>query len=324
MSIFTSIKIENFTVFESTDLTFSPGINIFIGKNGTGKTHLLKVLYSAGSIAGKNEDFSDKLIRNFLPMDRRLGRLARRKKGSTTTQLEIKGNQGSQLNIKFTNHSKTAPAEEESREWKEKKISTAYIPVKEMLANAPGFRSLYATREIFFEEIYADIIDRAYLPLKRGPLEEVREKLLSKIETVMEGKVQAKGETFFLKNKQGELEFTLLAEGFRKLSLLWLLIQNGTIFKDSVLFWDEPEANLNPQLVQVIVEIMLELHRTGVQIFLATHNYVILKEFSLQQQKEDQLRYYALYKNDENDSVQVSTSDDYGMIENSILDTYQA
>ena len=32
-----------------------------------------------------------------------------------------------------------------------------------------------------------------------------------------------------LLNKQGNMEFTLLAEGIRKLALLWLLIQNGTL-----------------------------------------------------------------------------------------------
>ena len=30
-----------------------------------------------------------------------------------------------------------------------------------MLANAPGFRSLYARREIHFEEIYSDILMKA-------------------------------------------------------------------------------------------------------------------------------------------------------------------
>ena len=35
----TRIKLENFTVFESLDLEPSPGINVLVGANGTGKTH---------------------------------------------------------------------------------------------------------------------------------------------------------------------------------------------------------------------------------------------------------------------------------------------
>ena len=37
------------------------------------------------------------------------------------------------------------------------------------------------------------------------------------------------GEEFFLSGEQGEIEFTLLAEGLRKLGLLWLLIRNGSL-----------------------------------------------------------------------------------------------
>ena len=32
----------NFTVFDHAEFTFSPGVNVLIGKNGTGKTHVLK------------------------------------------------------------------------------------------------------------------------------------------------------------------------------------------------------------------------------------------------------------------------------------------
>ena len=47
-------------------------------------------------------------------------------------------------------------------------MESVYIPPKEMLSNAPGFRSLYSNREVHFEEVYRDILDRAYLPALRG------------------------------------------------------------------------------------------------------------------------------------------------------------
>ena len=34
------ITFEKFTAFEKLDIEFSPGINVFIGENGTGKTHI--------------------------------------------------------------------------------------------------------------------------------------------------------------------------------------------------------------------------------------------------------------------------------------------
>ena len=50
MGKITNLKLENFTCFEKLDLEFSDGVNVFIGVNGTGKTHILKVLHAACAI----------------------------------------------------------------------------------------------------------------------------------------------------------------------------------------------------------------------------------------------------------------------------------
>lgn len=38
------IKFQNYTVFEDQQMEFSPGINVIIGENGTGKTHLIRMI----------------------------------------------------------------------------------------------------------------------------------------------------------------------------------------------------------------------------------------------------------------------------------------
>ena len=78
-------------------------------------------------------------------------------------------------------------------------------------------------------------------------------------------------EEFFLKTADHMVEFTLLAEGMRKLGLLCLLVRNGTLPGGSVLFWDEPEENLNPQLFTVAIDVLLKLQRAGVQVLMTTH-----------------------------------------------------
>jgi hypothetical protein len=55
------------------------------------------------------------------------------------------------------------------------------------------------------------------------------EKIHNDLSKAMGGEVTLKGEHFFLKSEQGEIEFSLLAEGLRKLALIWLLIQNGSL-----------------------------------------------------------------------------------------------
>ena len=89
----------------------------------------------------------------------------------------------------------------------------------------------------------------------------------------------------------------------RKLGLLWLLIRNGTLKPGAVLFWDEPETNLNPKLYGVVVDVLLELQRIGVQVFLATHDYVILREIDLQAKEGDKVAFHSLYRSEETGEI---------------------
>lgn len=168
-----------------------------------------------------------------------------------------------------------------------------------MLAHAPGFVATTARRELAFEDVYSDILKLAYLPRLRGPAKHDRKQLSAKLESAVAGKVITKGEHFFLKSAQGELEFSLLAEGMRKLALVWLLIQNGTLLGGSVLFWDEPEANLNPKLMEQLVDVMLELQRNGVQIIMTTHNDILLRYIDLKKKKTDSVEFLNLVKSDD-------------------------
>lgn len=307
MSSIKRIVLENLTAFRTLDQRFSSGINIFIGANGTGKTHLLKTLYCACAITtGEDIDksFGHKLRSVFAPYEGRVGRMVMRQNKSMSAKISVTRKSNEKLVARFSNHTNKAEDIKVTGEtaWKRSALNSAYIPVKEMLAHAPGFLATASKREIAFEEVYTDIIKRAFLPKLRGPVDHDRSLLLMTLQKAIAGRVIIKGETFFLKNAQGDLEFTLLAEGLRKLALIWLLIQNGTLLSGSILFWDEPEANLNPSLMGEVVQVILELQRLGVQIFLSTHNYVLLKEFDLRSEKMDDIRYISLYRDPEDDN----------------------
>lgn len=321
------IKLERFTAFESLTLRFTSGINLFIGENGTGKTHLLKALYATCDVSKSQKSLADKVNRVFLPSGEQIGRLVKRKSVSSTGSFEVTrhvASIGKSLNIKLalSNHTKEASKATVSgafKQWMEHPLESVYIPVKDMMANAPGFRSLYSLRHIHFEEVYADIIDRAFLGTLKGAPDPDRKRLLEILQQSMQGKVISKNEEFFLKSPQGELEFTLLAEGIRKLGLLWVLIQNGSLTNGSVLFWDEPETNLNPKLMRTVVQILIELQRMGVQLFITTHNYALLKEFDLQQQPIDQMQYHSLYR-DESGQVCAASFEHYDELQPNAID----
>lgn len=328
MNTLTRMTAQNFAAFKDLSLKFKSGVNIFIGGNGTGKTHLLKTLYAACSItdgADKDRGFSQKLIGVFNPYEGRPGRLAYRGSGSVTSKVTVALGRKN-ISAEFSNHTKSTSSIKVTGEnkWKSDEVSCAYIPVKEMLAHAPGFLATMSRRELSFEEIYGDIISRAYLPPLKGPTGAKRKKILDALQEAIEGKITTKGEVFFLSNKQGNLEFTLLSEGMRKLALIWILTQNGVLTAGSILFWDEPEANLNPSRMGEVVEVILELQRLGVQVFVSTHNYVLLKEFELRSRDGDSLSYTALYRDDEGIIRHESVDEYRDLGANKILDTYNS
>ena len=320
----TAIQLERFTTFQKNRIEFSPGLNVFIGANGTGKTHLMKVAYAACDISKTKQDYAEKLIRVFLPSKRSLGRLVKRQRGIAHSHVEVFRND-LKLRVSFSNHANKPESATVTgaRRWIEQPVESVYIPVKEMLSNAPGFRSLYAQREVHFEEVYSDILDRAYRPALRGPIDATRHRLLDYLKKTIEGKVLVKDEEFFLKSRHGNLEFSLLAEGMRKLALIWLLVQNGTLLDGSVLFWDEPETNLNPKLFGPLIDVLLELQRLGVQIFLATHDYIILKEIDLRQKEGDQISFHALFRDPKSGDIACHSSAEYaGIHPNAIADAF--
>ena len=321
----TRVKLENFTVFESLDLEPSPGINVLVGANGTGKTHLMKVCYAACDVSKDLPDrFFVKLQKVFLPSGWSPHRLVRRWSDWESATLWVFRGESFLRDVIPKASVSLDPLAQVSENWPNTPLEGVYIPAKDMLANAPGFRSLYAAREVHFEETYQDILDRAFLPPLRNPREFVPADVLGRLEAALGGKVTIHGEEFFLSGEQGEIEFTLLAEGLRKLGLLWLLIRNGTLKPRAVLFWDEPETNLNPKLYGVVIDVLLELQRVGVQVFLATHDYVILRELDLQADEGDKVTFHSLFRNDEGEIASHSTEKFAEIHPNAILEAFDS
>ncbi|WP_338735702.1 AAA family ATPase [Klebsiella michiganensis] len=73
----------------------------------------------------------------------------------------------------------------------------------------------------------------------------------------------------------------LVAEGLRKMAMLARLISTGVLLEQGYLFWDEPEANLNPKLIKTLARVILALSEQGIQIFIASHSLFLLRELEV-------------------------------------------
>lgn len=317
------VKIENFTVFEKIDIDFASGVNVIIGENGTGKTHLMKLLYSMlqDSYASDQKNHVSPLqvnsmIENYFDVP--VNKLISSKKGmENVIQIKCDDNEISMdilkkrtlfeaENILPTLYGKVkylAPL---------KKVPI-YIPAKDMLTHSKGFMSMYDKFDMPFDKTYYDIISKSLLPnLKVIP--KIGKAILPKLENIIGGKVIVENDTFFIEKTNGnKIKFSVEAEGIKKIAIIWQLIMNENITKDSILFWDEPEANINPSLMKDIAAILLELSRNGVQIFVATHNYVFAKYIEILMNDSNNVAFHALYKT-ENEGVQCETEKKFSLL----------
>ncbi|MBW5383917.1 ATP-binding protein [Brachyspira pilosicoli] len=382
-NIINNIKISNFTVFKNAEINFSKGLNVFIGRNGTGKTHLLKLincldkkLYNSNeklelkkfnNLKNKNKEkidnikksdkkFFNDIDKNSYPFDidinkvfSRFGDFDKIKKtfSDFVSFLEKKDEK---ISVEIYKNMRFRPKEcniifnkninlelrhkgfnitdgwiptfdflllyKKSFSFKNKNFT--FIPCKDILTSSNGFTALYDKRDINFEAVYYNIIKKTEIP-KLRELDKDLFEIAKKIEDAIGGKTIYKNNNFFIDYKNiGEVSFDMVAEGHKKLALIYILIVNGEIDKNTILLLDEPESNLNPSLTDLLVNILLSLSKLGVQIFIATHNSFILDDIELQRTDKDSIMYHSFYfdENDFNAGVKIESKEILSDLEN--------
>lgn len=322
-----SLKLKNLTVFEELHLQFGGKLNVIVGPNGAGKSHLLKVLYSvlAASARGQRDTkestptkqylqaaLARKLTGVFRPDQ--LGRLARRQAGRNRCEISVAFDE-SDLDVGF-NFNTASKSEvlltKVPTSWVEKQ--PAFLPTRELLTTYPNFVSLYETTDLPFEETWRDTCILLGAPLAKGPRESRIRKLLEPIEKAMGGKIELeKTGHFYLRTQSGNMEMHLVAEGLRKLAMVARLIATGSLLDKGFLFWDEPEANLNPALIKEMAGAIRAIGENGIQVFIATHSLFLLRELYLLGDHDEQTQYFGLHFEDDGVSCkQGPTMDDIG------------
>jgi predicted ATP-dependent endonuclease of OLD family len=328
------IALTNFTLFDQASFEFSGALNVIIGKNSTGKTHLMKLLnaisksYEIADNLEKNQSkfslpLSKELLKNF--MIDRVGKLSSRVKGHSHSQIDLYNSLEEYISFEFTSKQEEVSITHYVKNLLN--ISSVYVPTKEILTMYNGFIPRYLEGELNIEKIYFDLAVKLGIPLKNKTFNS--QPLIESIEKIMQGQIifDPTTEQFYLQQKGiGKLEMGLVAEGYRKIGQILYLIGNGVLTDNSVLFWDEPEINLNPAYSEHISELLIELSK-NTQIFIATHDYFILKYIDLIAKKSNtDIKFFSLYKTKKTDKfVQFESSNSLDYIEqNPIFQEFEA
>ncbi len=275
-------------------MDFCPGINVLIGSNGTGKTTLMKFLYWWVD----NHDYyldwesNPEHYESFTSLESYFG--------------------GIQLFVEavFPNE----PVFQVEPRGLPENIKGIYIPEKDILEHARGLLPFIEQKQTGFSQIYKDVlIDADDVPTRNESTTQksIREKLSSVIggEIVLD---KSTGSFYTLKTDGSKIPFAYEASGYKRLGFLGLLVASGRLEPGSILFWDEPENSLNPEIIPALVDILLELSRNGVQILLATHSEIFAHYFSVDRKNDDQVMFASLYK--EGAQIKADTSDRFDLL----------
>jgi predicted ATPase len=272
------VEIKDFLVFKGEfAMDFCPGVNVFIGSNGTGKTTLLKFIYG--------ETTSNQTHPLF---------------GSMKPDFE--GGVGVDRN---------------------KIAGCVYIPEKDILEHAKGLLTFVDQKDNDFSGIYRDVLITA-----QDSDDKKQTDTQKAITAIITGKVSGRvewapsvGRYYTVRADGTRIPFSNEASGFKKLGYLELLVRTGHLEPGSVLFWDEPENSLNPELVPVLVDVLLMLSQNGVQIFIATHSDFLCKWLELKTNDSNgtEIKFFSLYK--ESVGIGAETSKNYrSLAHNSIIE----
>jgi len=269
------VEIKDFLVFKGEFVTdFCLGANVIIGGNGTGKTTLLKSLDQA------RERYNDGT------------------RGLSYKLKNIETEEEGHCRIKYDGIK-----------------SFVYIPEKDILEHSKGLLTFMEQKDTGFSVIYKNVLVAAQdIPTKT---QTTTQKVVGeKISSIIGGHVkwvQSEGIFCTIKMDGKRIPFINEASGYKKLGFLGLLVASGQLEPGTVLLWDEPENSLNPELIPILVDVLLELSRSGVQIFIATHSELLANYFTVSRQEGDDLLFLSLYKDGE--QIKANTSDRFDLLE---------
>lgn len=359
-----ALRVMQFTVFTDAKFAFSQGLNVIVGDNGTGKTHVLKLAYLFGRAW---PDLGAKKLRVTKPraetyLTERLAGLFR---VSNLGQLIRNGQKnGARIEAEITGHIPTvqfrmageppssSPGLPENMPWKVEIRHTesedalkatvlpeavpedspanaflprqVFVPSKEMVSLFRGLIGLFDTYQgVPLDETYRDLAVALSTPERRQRSSWAAE-ATQRIQKLLGGHLKLeKDDLVFVREDGTQLVSQLLAEGHRKLAMLVYLLRNGIVERGSTLFWDEPEANLNPAAIRLLAQALHQLSGQGVQVVLATHSLFLLREFEILQRSKNKAvqpapRYFALGFNKRGE-VTVQQSEDVADINPLVL-----
>lgn len=209
-----SLTLQNFTIFRDASLEFVPGINVFVGRNSTGKTHAMKILFGFQLSRHRQDGIEGHLKRLFQEMD-------------LTTLISQTSNRGTAARVggtwqgyywAFSVHRDEQKSLVFDSAEQLEVVRPVFIPATDMMGHTRRFVSTYDELQIDFDLTQRDIAALLLSPELRSAVS--GDPALGNLAAAMGGTVEEEGERFYLRTEHGRQPMPLVAEGIRKLATL--------------------------------------------------------------------------------------------------------
>lgn len=283
------IKLDNFGPLATINWPALGKINLVIGGNGCGKTFLLKAIYSSlrtleeykrgNEQRSASEILADKLYWTF--QAEKIGDLV--SKGAdaplssalTIDKKDFSYSFGKDTSKQISSLENHVPP---------RASNSVFLPPKEVLSLQHIILKSRNPDKLFgFDDAYYDLAQALLLPTTKGRNYEEFAKSRRKLEDFLGGVVEydeVSKSWVFIKGRH-KFPIGVTAEGIKKIAILDTLLGNRYLDTNSVVLIDEPESALHPTAISQLLDIVAMLADRGIQFFMASHSYFVVKKLFL-------------------------------------------
>lgn len=283
------IELKNFGPLSSIEWTALGKINLVIGGNGSGKTFLLKAMYSAMRTLEEYRRGDEQRSASEIMADKLYWTFQAEKIGDLVTR-----GADSPLSCKITFDNREfayAFGKDTSKQISSlenhvlpRASNSIFLPAKEVLSLHQIILKSREQDKVFgFDDTYLDLARALRRVPTGGKNYPEFAKSRKNLEDILGGVVEydeTSGRWQFVKGRH-KFPIGVTAEGVKKIAILDTLLGNRYLDTGSIIFIDEPESALHPMAISQLLDIVSMLADRGIQFFLASHSYFVVKKLFL-------------------------------------------
>jgi ABC-type transport system involved in cytochrome c biogenesis ATPase subunit len=284
------VRLANFGPLASVEWSSLGKLNLVIGENGAGKTFLLKTLYAVvrslemfGRGDERQSSISEILARKLywtFQADK-IGDLV--SKGSRNPlSFEALVN-GRKIAFQFGRDT-SKQIISELYDATPLEGNSVFLPAKEVLSLHHIILKSREVDQLFgFDDTYFDLAKVLNINPTKGKNFPEFAASRKNLRELLGGRMEYDEADHRWTFKKGNEKYALgiIAEGVKKLAILDTLLGNRYLSPQSIVFIDEVEAALHPKAISVFLDVLALLAERGIQFFMATHSYFVLKKLLL-------------------------------------------